>query len=246
MGNKVGNLIRSEVLLLQYMNDLLGQLSSRDGLTSLTDWLVKILVSVFRKGQREGQIVGFLTWFPGWKCCAQGIVLIPEILLDIVLQHTHEMKMLIAQSGPTLCNPMDCSLPGSSVHGIFQAKILKWVAIPFSRGYSQPRNRTWVSCIAGWFFPTRAARISSVQFSSVTQSCPTLCDPMNHSMPGLPVHHHLPELTQTHVHQGHDAIQPSHPLSSTSPPAPNPSQHQSLFQWVSSSNEVSKVLEFQL
>ena len=71
---------------------------------------------------------------------------------------------------------------------------------------------------------------SSVQFSSVAQSCPTLCDPMNSSMPGLPVHHQLPEFTQTHVHRVGDAIQPSHPLSSPSPPAPNPSQHQSLFQ----------------
>ena len=84
------------------------------------------------------------------------------------------------------------------------------------------------------------------QFSSVTQSCPTLCDPMNCSTPGLPIHHQLLEFTQTHVHQVGDAIQPSHPLSSPSPPAPNPSQHQSLFQWVNSSHEVAKVLEFQL
>ena len=63
----------------------------------------------------------------------------------------------------------------------------------------------------------------SVQFSSVAQSCPTLCDPMNHSTPGLPVHHQLPEFTQTHIHRVSDAIQPSHPLSSPSPPAPNPS-----------------------
>ena len=70
----------------------------------------------------------------------------------------------------------------------------------------------------------------SVQFSSVAQSCPTLCDPMNRSTPGLPVHHQLPEFTQPHVHQVSDAIQPSYPLSSPSPPAPNPSQHQSLFQ----------------
>ena len=69
-----------------------------------------------------------------------------------------------------------------------------------------------------------------VQFSSVTQLCPTLCDPMNHSTPGLPVHCQLPEFTQTHVHRVGDAIQPSHPLSSPSPPAPHPSQHQSLFQ----------------
>ena len=84
------------------------------------------------------------------------------------------------------------------------------------------------------------------QFSSVAQSCPTLCDPMNCSMPGLPVHHQLPELTQTHVHRVSDAIQPSHPLSSPSPPVPNPSQHQSLFQWVNSLHEVARVLEFQL
>ena len=71
---------------------------------------------------------------------------------------------------------------------------------------------------------------SSVQFSSVPQSCPTLCNPMNRSTPGLPVHHQLPEFTQTHDHQVNDAIQPSHPLSSPSPPTPNPSQHQSLFQ----------------
>ena len=86
----------------------------------------------------------------------------------------------------------------------------------------------------------------SLQFSSVTQSCPTLCDPMNRSTPGLPVHHQLLEFTQTHIHWVSDAIQPSHPLPSPSPPAPNPSQHQSLFQWVNSSHEVAKVLEFQL
>ena len=86
----------------------------------------------------------------------------------------------------------------------------------------------------------------SVQFSSVAQSCPTLCDPMNGSTPGLPVHHQLPEFTQTDVHWVSDAIKSSHPLSSPSPPAANPSQHQSLFQWVNSSHEVAKVLEFQL
>ena len=88
--------------------------------------------------------------------------------------------------------------------------------------------------------------LSSVQFSSVTQSCPTLCNPMNHSTPGLSVHHQLPESTQTHAHRVSDAIQPSHPLSSPSPPAPNPSQHQGVFQWVNSSHEVAKILEFQL
>ena len=126
----------------------------------------------------------------------------------------------VPQSCPTLCDPMDCSLPDSSVHGIFQARVLEWVAVSF--------------------YP-------SVQFSSVAQSfSPTLCDPMNCSTPGLPVHHQLPEFTQTHVHRVSDAIQPFHPLSSPSPPAPNPTQHQSLFQWVNSLHEVAKVLEFQL
>ena len=73
-------------------------------------------------------------------------------------------------------------------------------------------------------------QFSSVQFSSVAQSCPTLCEPMHHSTPGPSVHLQLPEFTQTHVHRVGDAIQPSHSLSSPSPPAPNPSQHQSLFQ----------------
>ena len=108
----------------------------------------------------------------------------------------------VAQSSPTLHDPMDRSLPGSFAHGIFQARVLEWGAIAFS----------------------------SVQFSSVAQSCPTLCDPMNRSTPGLPFHHHLPEFTQTHVHRVCDAIQPSHPRSSPSSPAPKPSQHQSLFQ----------------
>ena len=79
-----------------------------------------------------------------------------------------------------------------------------------------------------------------ILFSSVAQSCTTLCDPMNPSTPGLPVHHQLPEFTQTHVHQVRDAIQLSHPLLAPFPPALNPSQHQSLFQWVNSSHEVPK------
>ena len=94
-----------------------------------------------------------------------------------------------------------------------------------------------------WFCLLRIA----VQFSSVQLfSRVWLCDPMNCSTPGLPVHHQLLEFTQTHVHQVGDAIQPSHPLLSPFIPAPNPSQHQSLFQWVNSSHEVAKILEFQL
>ena len=146
-----------------------------------------------------------------------------------------------------LCDYVDCSLPGSSVHGIGQARTLEWVTILFSNASSQPRNWTQVSQIADRFFTVWATREAQInQFSSVAQSCPTLCNPMNCSTPGLPVYHQLPEFTQTHVHRVGDAIQPSHPLSSPPPPAPNPSQHQGLFQLVSSSHEVAKVLEFQL
>ena len=93
---------------------------------------------------------------------------------------------------------------------------------------SQTSDQTRVPCIGRQFLNHWTT--NSVQFSSVAQSCLTLCDPMNHSTPGLPVHHQLPEFTQTRVHRVGDAIQPPHPLSSPSPPAPNPSQHQSLFQ----------------
>ena len=133
---------------------------------------------------------------------------------------------------------MDCNAPGSSVHGILQARILEWVAIPFSRGSSWTRDRTQVSSIAGRFFTVWATReankfaqvymLSSVQFSCSVVSY--FCDPMNCSTPGFPVHHQLPELTQTHVHHISDAIQPSYPLPSPSPPAFNLSQNQGLFQ----------------
>ena len=86
----------------------------------------------------------------------------------------------------------------------------------------------------------------SVQFSSVTRSCPTLCDPMDCSMPGFSVHHQLPEFTQTHVHRVGHAIQPCHPLSPPSPLTSNLSQHQGLYQWVSFSHQVAQVLDFQL
>ena len=103
------------------------------------------------------------------------------------------------------------------------------------------------SCMKLAWFPSTA-------FISVIQSCPTLCDPMYHSTPGLPVHHQPLEFTQTHVHRVSDAIQPSHHLLSSSPPGPNRSQHQGLFQWVNtglfqwvnSSHEVATALEFQL
>ena len=100
--------------------------------------------------------------------------------------------------------------------------------------------RIWNQYYFKYFSP------GSVQFSSVIQLCLTFCNPMDCSTPGFPVHHQLPELAQTHIHWVHDAIQPSHPLSSSSPPAFNFSQHQGLLQQVSSLHQVAKVLAFQL
>ena len=161
--------------------------------------------------------------------------------------------------------PYGCSPPGSSVHGISQARILKWVAISFSRRSSQPRDRTQISFIgrqilyhwatrkaqtyivlyvsyvsiklektlnklknfldSKWYLQTVHKKGNmngfSVQLSSVAQSCPTLCDPMDCSMSGLPLHHQLLEFTEAHVHWVGDAIQPSHPLSSPPPPTFN-------------------------
>ena len=97
----------------------------------------------------------------------------------------------IAHSCLTLCNPMDCSLPGSSLHGILQARVLEWVAISFSRGSSWSRDRTWVSCIPGRRFnlwATREARMCVCMCVNWLQSCPTLHDPMGYSLPGSSVH----------------------------------------------------------
>ena len=149
---------------------------------------------------------------------------------------------------------MACEAPLSM--GLLQARILEWVTMPFSRAPSRPRGWACVSCTAGGFFTTEppgkletaiwpsnsTPRFSLAQLLSHVR----LWDSMDCSMTGFPVHHHLLEFAQTHVHQVGDAIQPSHPLSSPSLPALNLSQHQGLFQWVSSSHHMAKVLEFQL
>ena len=182
---------------------------------------------------------------------------------------------------------MDHSPPDSSVHRILLVRILDWVAMHSSRGFSWSRDRICVSKVSyigrqnldhqndqgspikpvvhsqfvvgdspveefGYHHGTlRNAyglvwRGVSFQFSSVTQSCPTVCDLMDCRMPGFPVFHQLPELAPTHVHRVSDAIQPSHPLTCLSPTAFNLAQHQGLFQWVCSSQQMVKLLEFQL
>ena len=137
-------------------------------------------------------------------------------------------SFLLLNSILCICEHITCVhlFSCSWILGLFSGLELLWTKL------------RWIFLNKPWY--------TSDQIRSVSQSCPTLCDPMNRSTSGLPVHHQLPEFTQTHVHQVSDAIHPSHPLLSPSPPAPNPSQHQSLFQWVNSSHEVAKVLEFQL
>ena len=120
-----------------------------------------------------------------------------------------------------------------------------------SSGIQDQAESMWPSCPGSpGLSQSFQGRLSTTQerlhFSSGTQSCPTLCDPMDCSTPGFPVHHQLLEFTQTHVYWISDAIQPSHPLSFLSPPTFNLSQHQGLFKWVSSLNEVAKILELQL
>ena len=131
-------------------------------------------------------------------------------------------------------DPMVCSLPGSSAHGKFSRQEY-WSGLPCPPPVDLP-NPGIESRSPSLQADSLPIELSGkpfkmpYQFSSVSQSWPTLCNPMNCSTPGLPVHHQLPEFTQTHIHRVCDAIQPSHPLSSPSPPAPSPSQHQSLFQ----------------
>ena len=159
---------------------------------------------------------------------------------------------------------MDCSLPGFPVHRILQAGILEWVAISFSNSgiYISFISKHYVYTTVSLFISFRAFYWFSVmadedlaaiynhpnfliihEFSSVTQLCLTLCYPMSL---GLPVHHQFLEFTQAHAHWVSDAIQPFHPLSSPSPPALSFSQYQGLFQSVSPSHQVAKILEFQL
>ena len=160
---------------------------------------------------------------------------------------------LVTQLCPNRFDPMDWSLLGSSIHGDSPGKntgvgfhaLLQEIFPTQGSNLGLPHYRQILYHLSHQKVPnTIYVSISSV--SSVTQSCPTLCDPMNCSMPGLPVHHQLPEFTQTHAHWVDDVIQPSHPLLSPSPPAFNLSQHEGLFQWVSSEHQVAKVLELQL
>ena len=169
-------------------------------------------------------------------------------LLEFTQTHVHWVSDAI-QPSHHLSSPSPPALNLSQHQGLLKwvgsshevAKVLEWGALP-SLSHIHTHKSKWP--ISNW----KKFNLSRHQFnlSSVAQLCPPLCNPMNRSTPGLPVYHQLPEFTQTQVHRVRDAIRPSHPLSSPSPPALYLSQHQSLFKWVSSSHQVAKVLEFQL
>ena len=159
------------------------------------------------------------------------------------------MSSEVTQSCPTLCHPLDCSPPGSSIHEVFQARILEWVAISYSRGSFQPRDRTCIPCIAGEFFtaeppgkPFNKNELLLLLFSCWVVSNSLQPGELQHTR--LPAIHHLLEFAQTHVR-----CQWCHPAISSSVTSFsscfNLSQHQGLFQWVSSLHQMAKVLEFQ-
>ena len=145
-----------------------------------------------------------------------------EIVITLLIHY------MCAQSCPTLCDAM---APLSM--GFLRQEYWSGLPLPPSGDLPDPGIKPMSPALADRFFsiePPGKPNHLYHQIRSVAQSCPILRDPMNHSTPGLPVHHQLPEFIQTHVHQVSDAVQPSHPLSSPSPLTPNPSQHQSLFQ----------------
>ena len=141
---------------------------------------------------------------------------------------------------PTLCSPMDCSLQGSFVHGILQARILKWVAISFSRGSSWPRDQPCIFCVSyfgSWIY-LGSLRI----YFAVVEFMSDSFLPCGLQHTSFPVPHYLPEFNQVHVRWIGDAIQPPQPLLPSPPLAINLSQHQGLFRWVGSSYQVAKAL----
>ena len=150
------------------------------------------------------------------------------------------------KSCPTLCNPMDCNRQAPLFMGFSRQEYRMGCHLLLQGIFlTQGLNPGLLHCRQILYQATREAHNKYCCHCSVAYSCLTLCDPMNCSTPGFPVLHQLTELAQTHVHRGNDAIQPSHPLSSPSPPAFNLSQNQGLFKYIKSWHQVAKVLELQ-
>ena len=191
-------------------------------------FIAELFVTASKWWQRCPAVIWY-TFVQLYKKALYVCTLCTEYTLSAVL-------CLVTQLCPNRCDPMDWSLLGSSVHGDSPGKntgvgfhaLLQGIFPTQGSNVGLPNYRHLLYQLSHQKNPN----ISSV--SSVIQSCPTLCDPMNCSTPGLPVHHQLPECIQTHVHRVNDAIQPSHPLLPPYPPVLNLSQHQGLFQWVGS------------
>ena len=178
--------------------------------------------------RRDKQLVSMVSWKSSVKCFLCHKVLIHWLLIFSPFLYVTDLALQFFYRASLFC---DAFIFTSLSIALFIFTVVPLCILS---------QNALILCFYGNF------SFQSDQIRSVAQSCPTLCDPMNRSTPGLPVHHQHPEFTQTHVHRVSDAIQPSHPLSSPSPPAPDPSWHQSLFQWINSSHEVAKVLDFQL
>ena len=202
-------------------------------------------------------------WQPGWEgnlgknICMYMYDWVPLLSTWNYHNFVHQLYMLVTQSCPILCNPW--TIANQVLLSIELSRKEYWSGLSFPSPGDlpnpgiEPRSPTLQADSlpseppGKLIFLIRYQLISnSVQFTSVTQSCLTLCDPMNCSTSGFPIHHQLPGPVQTHVHPVSDDIQPSHPLSSLYLPALSLSQHQGLFQWVSSSHQVAKLLKIQL
>ena len=187
-------------------------------------------------------------YYSVWNCPFLYVSPLPDIFIFIFLVIGILLLFLVTQLCPTLGDPMDCSMLGFPVLHYLPG-LLKLRSIASMMPSNHPILYHSLLLLSSIFLSIRVFSNESVlhiRFSSVAQSCPTLGDPMDCSTPGLHIHHQLLEFTQTHVHWIGGAIQPSHPLSCPFPPAFNLSQHQGLFQGVSSSHQVAKALEFQL
>ena len=171
---------------------------------------------VFLPGKLQGQksLVGYSQWV------AKSQTQLRDLATTLL------SKLLLLSRVQLFCDPWTVAHQAPLSMRFPRQEYWSGLPIPSPGDLLNPGTEPISPALAGRCFTTKL----SVQFSSVAQSCPTLCNPMNRSTPGLPVHHQLPEFIQTHIHRVSDAIQPSHPRSSPSSPTPNPSQRQSLFQ----------------
>ena len=199
---------------------------------SQTSW--KYLKTDFFRASISNAGMLIWPWFQPWEMMLSRKISWDTLCLKLWPMKSVRKKVccwLVNKSCPTLVTPWTVACQPPLSKGFPRQEYYSGLSFPSPGNLPNPGTESASPAFTGAFFTHWATR-ESTQFSSVAQSCTTLCNPMNGSMPSLPVHHQLLEFTQTHVHRVGDVIQPSHPMSSPSLPAPNLSQHQSLFQWV--------------